>query len=79
MKPTNNKSLFHFICEQLDNLDSGKITVEKAKALAHLTNQANKALTYELKRTEIQMELEVHNKTFSKVDLREVEITNPTA
>lgn len=79
MKPTNNKSLFHFICEQLDNLDQGLITIEKAKAFAHLTNQANKSLMYELKRAEVKMQLEVHNKSMEKVELREAEVSNPNS
>ena len=47
MKPVNSKSLFTFICDQMDKLQEASITVEQAKAQANLAKQANNILKYE--------------------------------
>ena len=77
MKPVNNKSLFHFIFDQMEKLDNNSIDPEKAKAQASLASQAHKCLMYEVARTVTQAKLESHNKEFnSSIMLREVETKN---
>jgi len=77
MTPVNNKSLLHFIFDQMKKLDSGVIDVEKAKAQANLSKQANNALRYELDRAKTKMNLTVHNRQYSdNVELREAETKN---
>ena len=41
MQPTNNKSLLHFLFDQMEKLDKKEIDVEQAKAQANLAKQAN--------------------------------------
>jgi hypothetical protein len=77
MKPVNNKSLLHFVFDQMDKLDKSEITVEVAKAQANLAKQANNALKYELDRAKLQMELSAHNAIYKDgTKLREAEIKN---
>ena len=77
MKPINNKSLLHFIFDQMEKLDKNEIDVQQAKAQADLAKQANNMLKYELDRTNVLMKLDFHNKSFSSnIDLRNVEGKN---
>jgi hypothetical protein len=77
MKPVNNKSLLHFIFDQMEKLDKNEIAVDQAKAQANLAKQANNSLKYELDRATTQMKIETHNREFgSSVNLREVESKN---
>lgn len=77
MKPVNNKSLLHFIFEQMSALESGKIGVDQAKAFANLAKQANNSLKYELERTTLQIEISKYNIESGKnIELREAEIKN---
>lgn len=62
MKPVNSKSLFHFICDQMDKLQDGAITVEQAKAQSNLAKQANNILKYELDRVNTMMKVIEFNK-----------------
>ena len=74
MKPVNSKSLFSFICDQMEKLQESQITVEQAKAQANLAKQANNILKYELDRTNTLMKIEEFNKdNANKVYLREIE------
>lgn len=75
MKPVNSKSLFTFICDQMDKLQEASITVEQAKAQANLAKQANNILKYELDRANTLMKIAEFNKDNenSKVCLREIE------
>ncbi len=41
MKPTNNKSLLHFLFDTMDKLEKKEIDVDTAKAQANLAKQAN--------------------------------------
>ena len=50
MQPVNSKSLFHFICGQMEKLDNNDITVESAQAQSNLAKQAINILNYEIKR-----------------------------
>lgn len=77
MKPTNNKSLLHFIFDQMEKLDEKKITVDEAKAQANLAKQANNSLKYEIDRAKIIMELNNHKtETGNDVGLRNAEGKN---
>ena len=77
MKPVNNKSLLHFIFDQMHKLDEKEIEVETAKAQAQLAKQANNALKYELDRAHTKMKLTEHNRKLSdNVSLREAELKN---
>jgi len=75
MKPVNSKSLFAFVCDQMEQLQNESITVEQAKAQANLAKQANNLLKYELDRANTQMKIVNFNKENSdnKVELRELE------
>ncbi len=74
MQPTNNKSLLHFIFDQMEKLDRKEIDVEQAKAMAQLAKQANGSLKYEIDRSRILMELDAHrSQTGNAIDLRNVE------
>lgn len=77
MKPVNNKSLLHFIFDQMEKLDTNEISVDQAKAQANLAKQANNSLKYELDRVATQMRVEAHNREFnSNLILREAESKN---
>ena len=75
MKPVNSKSLFAFVCDQMEQLQNETISVEQAKAQANLAKQANNLLKYELDRANTQMKIANFNKENSenKVQLRELE------
>jgi hypothetical protein len=62
MKPVNNKSLLHFIFDQMEKLDNNDISVEQAKAQGGLAKQANNALKYELDRAKTILEVDKYNK-----------------
>lgn len=77
MEPTNNKSLLHFLFNQMEKLDKKEIDVEQAKAQANLAKQANNSLKYELDRAKLLMELDVHRTTTgNSIDFRNVEGKN---
>lgn len=74
MKPVNNKSLIHFLFDQMDKLDNDIIDVSKAKAQADLAKQVNNSLKYELDRAKVKIEISQHNATFKdSIELREAE------
>lgn len=74
MRPVNSKSLFAFICGQMEKLDKREIDVNEATAQSNLAKQANNILNYELKRADTMMRLSDHNRNFKdNVELREVE------
>jgi len=77
MKPVNNKSLLHFIFDQMEKLNDGSITVEVAKAQAQLAKQGNNALKYELDRATTLMKVSEHNAIFKDgINIRNVEPKN---
>lgn len=77
MKPVNNKSLLHFLFDQMEKLDNKEIDVEQAKAQANLAKQANNSLKYELERSKTLMELDQHRTaTGNSIDFRNVEGKN---
>lgn len=56
-EPVNTKSLLAFIFGQMGKLDRKEITASEAMAQAKLASQASNLLSYELKRTVVQMKL----------------------
>lgn len=77
MKPVNAKSLFTFVCDQMEKLDLNQINVEQAKAQANLAKQANNILKHELDRVNTLMKLDSHNREYnSNIIFREVESKN---
>lgn len=74
MKPVNNKSLLHFIYNQMEKLDNKEIEINQAKAMAELAKQANNMLKYEIDRVNVLMKLDNHNTTNNRdIKLRDVE------
>lgn len=71
--PVNTKSLFAFICMQMNKLDKNEISWQQAKAQAMLCNQANKILEYELKRSQVQLLLQNTNIRIKEVESKIVE------
>ena len=77
MKPINNKSLLHFLFDQMDKLDNGVIQIDQAKAQAALAKQANQALKYELDRVQTMMELDQYKRsTGANIEFRNAEGKN---
>jgi hypothetical protein len=77
MEPTNNKSLLHFLFNQMEKLDKKEIDIEQAKAQANLAKQANNSLKYELERAKTLMELDAHRQeTGNGIEFRNVEGKN---
>lgn len=75
--PVNAKSLFHFLCDQMEKLDKKEITVQEAQGQANIAKQLNNLLNYELKRVDTQIKLDQHNFEFKKnIELRDVELKN---
>ena len=73
MKPVNNKSLLHFIFDQMEKLDKNEIDVNQAKAQAVLAKQANNSLKYELDRTNTLIKVDTHNRENGTA----IELRNP--
>ena len=77
MKPINNKSLLHFIFDQMEKLDKNEIDVQTAKAQSLLSKQANNSLRYELERTNTLIKLDEHNRKHgTNIEVRNVEGKN---
>lgn len=55
MKPTNEKSLLHFLFDQMDKLDRGEIDCQKAIAASKLAQQATKLYELEQRRAIIAL------------------------
>jgi hypothetical protein len=80
MKPTNNKSLLHFLFQTMEKLESREIDVDTAKAQANLAKQANNSLRYELERATLQLKINEATGIIDKnLKIREIELTNPEA
>ena len=74
MKPVNSRSLFTFICDQMEKLDAKEMTVEQAQAQSSLCQQATNILKYELERAKVKIALSEHNVIYeSNLELRNAE------
>lgn len=77
MTPVNNKSLLHFIYDQMEKLDNKQIDVNTAKAQADLAKQANNVMKYEIDRANMLMKLDSYNKeNKSTIKIRDIESKN---
>lgn len=77
MKPVNNKSLLHFLFDQMEKLDNGVIDINQANTQANLVKQANNLMRYELDKVKVLIQLGEYNATSQKqIELRDVEIKN---
>jgi hypothetical protein len=77
MKPVNNKSLLHFLFDQMEKLDNGTIDINQANTQANLVRQANNLMRYELDKAKVLIQLsEHHNSSGKKIELRDVEVKN---
>ena len=74
MKPVNSKSLFHFLCDQMEKLDQKTISIDEAKAQALLAKQVNNVMKYELDRANTEMKIREFNVQHgSNVEMRNIE------
>jgi len=74
MQPVNSKSLFAFICNQMEKLNTNEIDVAQAREQGNLCKQANNILKYELDRANTQMKLAAHNAIYKDgLKIREIE------
>lgn len=64
MKPLNEKSLFHALCDAMDKVVSGEISAEQAKAISSLSCECEKLLKGERQRVRLLMDMEAHEKEF---------------
>ncbi len=77
MEPVNNKSLLHFIFNQMEKLDKNEIDVQEARAQSDLAKQANNIFKYELDRANTLMKIDSHNRMYgAKIEIRNVEGKN---
>ena len=77
MKPINNKSLLHFLYNQMEKLDEKIISVEEAKAQASLAKQVTNVYDHEIKRAKVNLELAKHNKDNDRqIIIRDIEGVN---
>jgi len=74
MKPTNAKSLFHFMCDQMEKLNDKQVDTEVVKQQVAITKQLTSMMRYELQRAKTQMEIRDFNlRTGAHIELRELE------
>lgn len=58
MSAVNNKSLLHFLFNQMEKLDKKECSVEEAKAVANIAKQINNSMKYELDRASLLNKLQ---------------------
>lgn len=77
MKPVNNKSLLHFLFDQMEKLDQKAITVDEAKAQAAVAKQVNNCMKYEIDRSRLLLDIDQHRRqTGDSIEFRNVEGKN---
>jgi hypothetical protein len=77
MTPMNNKSLLHFIFDQMNKLDKKEITIQEANSQAALMKQANNSLKYELDRAKVLIMLDQNQREGgASLKIRDVESLN---
>ncbi len=62
MKPVNEKSLFHALCEVMDKTMSGEYSTDQAMAIVKTSNEISKLLRLEHDRARLQMDIHSFNK-----------------
>jgi hypothetical protein len=74
MTPVNNKSLLHFIFDQMERLSKNEIDVQTAKAQGVLAKQANNTMKYELDMVNTLIKLDDHNRSNgTDIQMRNIE------
>jgi len=74
MKPSNNKAIYNTLCNAIEELqDSEKMSISKCESLVKLANAAMNVQMTEIHIVKTRMLLNEHNKTFDKLELRNVE------
>jgi len=66
MKPMNEKSLFHFLCNAMDAVANETMTPAQAREISGLAREAEKLLRGERERTLLFMKMDEHEKQFGK-------------
>lgn len=66
MKPTNEKSLFHFILDTMEKVANGNIDKDQALCITKLSNEATKLLKNEQDRCKLEMQMDEHQRNFGK-------------
>jgi len=74
MKPSNSKAIYAILCDNIEEIQKvEKTSFAKCDALVKMSNAALAIDMNEQSKAKTKMLLETHNKTFGKVELREVE------
>ena len=66
MKPQNEKSLFHFLCDSMDKVANEQMTTAQAREIGNLAREAEKLLRGERERVLLQMKMDEHEKMYGK-------------
>ena len=66
MKPQNEKSLFHFLCDAMDKVESGELNASQVSSICNLTKEAEKLLRGERERVKLLMKIDEHERNFGK-------------
>lgn len=66
MRPVNEKSLFHFLCDAMEKVSTGEMDAGKATAICNLSREAEKLLEGERKRVSLLMKMDEHERNFNK-------------
>lgn len=72
MKPQNEKSLFHFLLDVMDQAANGKMDYEKVHAICEASKEAQKCLDREIKRADLMLKLVDYDRNYG----RRIEIRN---
>ena len=71
--PSNEKSLFHFLCQCMSMVREGEIDSTQAKAVCDLTKEAEKLLRGERDRVRLLIQIDEHERNFGKrLQIREL-------
>ena len=65
-KESNTKMILSHLCDQMNKLNAGVISVEEAKAQSNLCKQANNILKYELDKA-------IAIAKYDKIDIKNIE------
>lgn len=77
MRPVNNKSLLHFLFDQMEKLNEGNVDVKTALAINDLAKTAHSGMRLEHERVNTLIKLDTHNRTFgTNIELRNIEGKN---
>jgi len=73
MRPVNEKSLFHALCEVMDKTMNGEYSADQTMAIVKTSNEMTKLLRLEHDRARLQMEIDTYNKeNGANIEIREL-------